>query len=155
MLFRQAKLASRAEHAVRIDATQLGLADRVPGREPRTLERERRLHAGAYVRRAADDLQERRAAARDLADGQLVGVRMALDREHFAHDDALEITGGRLDRLDLESAHREPRRERRGIASGIHPFAEPGEADAHVQPRLNCARKRRSFSKNMRRSLTA
>jgi hypothetical protein len=36
------------------------------------------------------------------------------------------------------------------------PFAEPGETDAHGrQPRLNCARKRRSFSKNMRRSFTA
>ena len=42
-------------------------------------QRARRLHAGAHVRRAADDLRAARRAGIDLAHAQPVGVRMALD----------------------------------------------------------------------------
>ena len=45
--------------------------------------RERRLDAGGDVRRAANDLMLPGAVVDD-ADGQLVGVRMALDAEHLA-----------------------------------------------------------------------
>jgi hypothetical protein len=56
---------------------------------------------------------------------------VALDRKDLAHDDALEFARSRVDRLDFDAAHCQPRAERRRIDSGIHPFTEPGEADAH------------------------
>ncbi len=155
VLFGKPEFACRAQHARRLDAAEPRLPDHFAGSESCAFECERRLHAGAHIGRAADDLQASRAAGRDLADGQLVGTRMLLDGQHFPDDDALEIARSRLDRFDLDPAHRETRGQRSRVHAGIHPFAEPGKADAHAQPRLNCARKRRSFSKNMRRSLTA
>ncbi len=129
----QAELARRAQHARGLDAAQRRARDREAARKPGALERERRLHPGMNVGCAADD-RERLAAARDLADGQLVGPRMALDRQHLADHDAGEGLRGRLDRLDLDTAHGQARAQGRGIPAGVDPLVEPCEADAHLSP---------------------
>src|SRR5262249_20281843 len=67
--------------------------------------RQRRLQPDARVRRAADDLQRRILADRDLADAQLVGIRMRLARDDLADHHAVEPRAEGLDRLDFESGH--------------------------------------------------
>ena len=111
VLLRQPEFARGAKHAVRLDAAQLCPADHAAAGEPRTHDGQRCFHASADVGRPAYDLQHCRAAARDLADGQLVGVGVAVDREHLADHDALEVARGGLDRFNLEAAHGEARRE--------------------------------------------
>ena len=44
----------------------------------------------------------------DLADRQLVGIRMTFDRPDQADDDALERRRDRLVGFDLEARHRQP-----------------------------------------------
>ena len=64
--------------------------------------REHALHAGARVRRAADDLH-RAAAGVDDADLQPVGVGMLLGFDDGSDDEAVVLAGRVLDRLDLEA----------------------------------------------------
>ena len=58
-------------------------------------------------------------------------------------------------RFDLEARASSAGAPVRCVAPGhVDPFAQPGQRQLHDQPPRNCARKRRSFSKNSRRSLT-
>jgi len=55
--------------------------------------------------------------------------------------------------FELETAHGQAGTEFLPAPRNIDEFTQPRQRDSH-QPALNCARKRRSFSKNRRRSLT-
>ena len=84
----KAKLARRAQHAERLDATQLRLLDLEVARQHRADHRERRLHAGSRVRRAADDLH---ALAVPVSTGHTLSLSASgccYALEDVAHDDA-------------------------------------------------------------------
>ena len=110
----------------------------------------------AHVRRAADDLQFF-AAVRHAADIELLGVGMLGHAQHFADDDAAQRGTGALDAFDLQARHRQRVRQRRHVIAGVDPFAQPLQTDLSLgqdDAQANCLRKRRSFSKYMRMSLT-
>ncbi|MDT4829886.1 hypothetical protein FQZ97_633200 [compost metagenome] len=98
------QFGGRAEHAVGLDATQLGLLDLEVAGQFGADHGEGDLQAGAHVGRAAHDL-EGLAAVADLADAQLVGVRVLFGAQHLAHDHAAEGTGHRGDAVDFEAGH--------------------------------------------------
>ena len=102
MLVGKLKLSLRQKHAVRLDAPDLGLGEReIDARHIASDRREHAFEACARVRRAANDLQELGAGI-DLADLQLVGVRMLLGFEHLRHRERRE-RGRRIEHLlDLE-----------------------------------------------------
>ena len=118
----------------------------------------RRSRTGAFMPAAALGAPQtmRKALGRtdvDRAHAQAIGVRMRIDLVDPAHDDAGEGRGGRLGRLDLEPGHRQPFAQARGIERGIDHRAQPAFGEFHGDL-ANWRRKRRSFSKNRRRSLT-
>ncbi len=104
VLFADLQLLGRAEHAVGLDAAQLGLLDLEVARQFGADHGEGDLQARAHVGRAADDL-EGLATVADLADAQLVGVRVLLGRQHLADDHAAERAGNRDHGVDLEAGH--------------------------------------------------
>ena len=76
--------SSRSEHSMPFDTTPrigLGLQRELGAGDVAAERREHADHAGARVGRAAHDL-DHAAAGIDLADLQLVGVRMLLGLEH-------------------------------------------------------------------------
>ena len=69
--------------------------------------REHADHAGARIRRAADDLHRRACAGVDHADAQPVGVGMLLGRDHARDRERRQRLRLVLDALDLEPDHRQ------------------------------------------------
>ena len=102
MLVGKLKLSLRQKHAVRLNAPDLGLGEReIDARHIASDRREHAFEARASVRRAANDLQALGAGI-DLADLQLVGVRMLLGFEHLRHLERRK-RGRRIEHLlDLE-----------------------------------------------------
>ena len=86
-------------------------------------QRDRDRRAGLEVPRAADDLARVPLPHVDLADAQPVGVRVRVDREHAADEEAAEVAvevrdadvdhALDLERRDREPIARSPRRSRR------------------------------------------
>ena len=112
------------DHPARGLAAKLALVERlVEDREERTGQRDRDGRAGLEVPGAADDLAGIALPHVDLADAESVGVRVRVDREHAADQEAAEIPVevGHTDvehALDLERGDgkpvaRSPRRSRR------------------------------------------
>ena len=94
--------------------------------------REHALHAGAGVRRAADDLH-RIAARVDHAELQPVGVRVRL-RLDDAGDDEAVIFGRRiLDALDLEADAGQRVDDLGEGGRGVEMIDEPGEGEFHCK----------------------
>jgi len=78
----------------------------------------------------------------DLADLQPVGVRVLLDTEHAADDEALERRDAVVvDRLDLRAGHRKALLDAVDVQVGVAVVAQPAQRDEHQ----NCSRKRRSL----------
>ena len=102
--FTDLQLGLRAEHAVGLDAPQLGLLDLEVAGQFGTDHRERDLQARAHIRRAADHLEGLRTIA-DLAHTQLVGIRVLFGAEDFTDDHAAERAGGRRHAIDLKTGH--------------------------------------------------
>src|SRR6185437_11707679 len=165
----QPEFQFRAEHAFGLHAAnhrglegdRVGelagaLAMRAAG-QPRTDFGERRRHPGARVRRPTDDLEMPRRAGVNFALIQAIGVGMAFDVEHLGNKHAVESRCAMLDALDLESGHREAPAQLVDIGLERDEFLEPTERQLHDAASLaerNWLRKRRSFSKNRRRSST-
>ncbi len=126
----KAELAGRAEHPERLHAPQLRLADLQAARQLRTDGRERRLHARARVRRAADDLQGLGPRAH-TAHAERVGVRVLHPLDDLAHHDARQRRRRRFDGLDLEARHREARGEVLRLGRDAQPILQPVDRDAH------------------------
>ena len=102
MLVGELQLALREQHAARFDAADLRLGQgHVDAGHIGADRCEDALEAGACVGRAAHDLQPL-AAGIDLADLELVRVRMLLARQHLRDAEVLERIGGIEHFLDLE-----------------------------------------------------
>ncbi|KAG1245240.1 hypothetical protein G6F65_021338 [Rhizopus arrhizus] len=85
----QAQFLGRAQHAVGLDAAQLGRLD-LQLADLRTNHRQRRDQARARVRRTADDLQQLALPGIDPAHLQAVGFRMADGLDDACHDHVIE-----------------------------------------------------------------
>jgi hypothetical protein len=142
----EAEIFRGAEHALALDAADRGLPD-LAARQLGAHLRQRHPHADAHVRRAADHTIGF-TARRDGAHGELVGVRVLADRAHFGGDHAGDRGHRGLVGLDFDARHRQPLGELRAGQLGITEASQPALGNDHE----NCSRKRRSPSKNSRRS---
>ena len=88
-------------------------------------------HAGARIRRAADDLDRLAVAGVDHADAQPVGVGMLLRLDHVRDDIRREQLALVLDALDLEPDHRELGHDVVERRIGVEMFFQPGEGEFH------------------------
>ena len=96
----------------------------------------------------------------DTEGAGLDGVVVAEVLQVGKHPDAdrlsvCKVSAGALgiDTVDFEPQHGQLMLERRRIEIGIDPLTQPGFCNLH-RTYLNCRRKRRSFSKNVRKSVT-
>ncbi len=81
---------------------------------------------------------------------------MPARRQDFADDNAVEAVAMRLDTVHLVADHRQSVREFIRLHGRIDPFTQPFFGEFHLPTfrYLNWRKKRRSFSKNVRRSST-
>ncbi len=86
VLFRQAQLARRAQHAERGHTTQLGLLD-LETRQFGPDQCARHFHAGFRIRRAAHDLQRLTLPDIDLTDLETIRIRMFFGGDNMPDDD--------------------------------------------------------------------
>jgi hypothetical protein len=141
VLLAQAQLALRADHALGLHPTDPGALDPEIARKGRADRRDGHLQLGPDVRGAANDLERLSTAHVDRAQGELVGVGVALTGQHLSDDDVGQAGREGLDPLDL--GHRE------GQVVGHALGRAPLEVDVSAQPapgelHANCSRKRRS-----------
>ncbi len=78
---------------------------------------------------------------------------MLFGRDNLGHDDTVESGAFDVHSVHFEAQHCQLVLERLRIEVRIDPFSQPRLYDLHGVY-LNCRRKRRSFSKNVRRSVT-
>ena len=145
----QTQLAGRAQHALGLDAADAAAPDLVSVRQPRPHQRHGRAHARVHVVRAAHHAQGFAAADIHRAQGQAIGLRVWGDLDHLRHHDFAHGRRQRCGAVHLETRGGELLDQGVGIHGRIGPFAQPLLADFH---RRNCSRKRRSLSKNRRKS---
>lgn len=124
------QLSLRAQHAVGLNTTQLGLLDLEVARQLGTDHGKRDLQARAHIRRSAHDLKGFRTVA-DLAHTQFIGIRVLLGAQHFAHYHAAENTGGRGNAIDLKTGHRQTRNQRVAIYLRAYPATQPLFTEFH------------------------
>ncbi len=148
----QAQFGDGAKHSRRLDAPQLRPLQLRAVRQHGAGQRQGRAHAGAHVRRPADDLRLL-AAGGYAADAEPVGVRMRAHGQHLADHDALQPGTEALCAVHFQPGQRQALDQCVCGQIGIHPAAQPCLADLH-RP-ANCSRKARSLSKNVRRSRTS
>ncbi len=103
-LFTDLQLGSRAQHAVGLNAPQLGFFDFEIAGQLGTDHGERNPQARSHVRRTANNLEGFTAIA-DLAHTQLVGVRMLFSAKHLSHHNTAEYAGGQRHAVDLKTGH--------------------------------------------------
>ena len=153
-----ARPSSFAEHSMPADSTPRSFAALIvqSARQHRAHRGERRLQ----TERAHSPRRRRSAAARravsTLADAQLVGFRMRRDRRRSRPTTTpLNAGAAGSSAFDFEARKRQATREllRRSQGMSTH-SREPGQRQLHDHPPRNWRRKRRSFSKNSRRSFT-
>ena len=137
MVVAEADLVLGEDHPARGLAAELALVERlVEDRQERAGQRDRDGRAGLEVPRAADDLARVALPHVDLAHAQPVGVRMRLDLEHAADEEAADVAVD-VRHADVDHAlHLDGRREQpvgdllRSRVDG-DVLAEPGERRAH------------------------
>ncbi len=134
VVLRQTQFARRAQHAGGLHAAHLGHADLHASGQFRAHAGERHLQAGGRVGRATHDLQAFARAVVDLANAQLVGVRVRGDFDDVRDDHAGEGGRGGLGFFDFQAGHREPVREFIGCDRRIDQRTQPGFGKLHDQP---------------------
>ena len=144
-----AQLLGRAQHALRIHAAQLGGLDGDASGQRGADRGQRRLQARARVGRAADDLH-RAGAGGDLAHLQAVGLGVFFAGQDFSHEHAVQAFAQHLRVLDFQADGGEARGQLVARGGYGDVLAQPAFGELHA----NCLRKRASFSKKLRRSLT-
>ncbi|CAI8840095.1 hypothetical protein EMIT043CA1_230055 [Pseudomonas brassicacearum] len=137
--FANLQLGLGAQHAVGLDAAQLGFLDLEVARQFGTDHGERDLQARAHVGRATDDLEGFRAIA-DLANPQFVSVWVLLGAQHLAHYHTAEITGGRRDAIDLKAGHRQASNQLVPTYLRAYPAAQPLFTEFHPAPLIDSLR---------------
>ncbi len=153
--FAESQLALRTKHPLAGDATQLRPLDLQSAWQLPADQGHRRPHARVDIRRAANDFQGRLGTDLDLTDLQLVRIRMRRDTCDPADRHGRKCRGRGRGAVDLEPRHGELRDDPGRVHGRVHPLAEPALADFHrTAPWLNWRRKRKSLSKNSRKSLT-
>ena len=100
VILRQAELALRTEHALRLHAANYGCLQRRLLAKLRANESERRNHAGLHVGRAAHDFELAFGAGIHVDQIQPVRVRMLLDVDDARREHARESGSELLDVLD-------------------------------------------------------
>ena len=133
MVFTRFQLLGGAEHAVAFDPADLARLLVQREIQARNIRPQRRIdadHAGAGVRRAADDLLHP-VHGLDRADFQLVGVRMLFGGDHLGRGEGRKARGGILDALDLQAGHRHRLDDfvERGL--GFQVLFQPGQGEFH------------------------
>ena len=142
------------DHPARGLAAKLALVERlVEDRQERAGKRDRDRRARLEVPGAAHDLPRVALPHVDLADAQPVGVRVRLDLEHAADEEAAEVAvdvghADVEDALDLRCRREQPFGDLARGRIDRDVLAEPGERDAHQ----NCPRSRGSLRQSSRRS---
>ena len=149
-VFGNAEFLGRTEHAGGLDAAHLGDLDREVAGQSGAGQGARHAQADGDIRRTADDGRRLAATGIDLADIQTVGIRMLDDFQHLGDDDVVELGRDRLQSFDFEAGHGQQMGQFLARQPGVDEGAQPGFGEFHA----NCLRKRRSPSKNRRRSLT-
>ena len=105
---RQSQLLERAHHAVGDFAAQLALGDFHTAGQRGLVQRDRADFAhrvGGHVGRTGDDLDGFALPHVDLANLEVVGVRMIDDRQHLAGHDVFDLCAEVVDLLDLGAGH--------------------------------------------------
>ena len=145
-LFRKLKFGGRAHHAVRNDtAHRLLLKRDLRAGNVRAERREHSEHAGARVRRAADDFHQRLALGDlDLHDLQLVGVWMLLGFDDARDRECAERLRRIFDAFDLEPDRRQLRRDLIDRGLRVEMILEPGEREFHLFAFSSTTRRRAS-----------
>ena len=107
----QAQLLERAHHAVGDLAAQLASGDLDPAGQGGLVQRDRAdltHRIGGHVGRAGDDLDRLALPHVELADFEMVGVRMVNDRQHLAGHDVFDLRAEVENLLDLGAGHGKP-----------------------------------------------
>ena len=133
VLVRQLELAHRAHHAAALDpADRRDLERQVTSGDIHARRAEHAFHAGARVRRAADDLDRIAVAGGDGQDAQLVGPRMRRCGQHLGDDEGGEPCGWICHAFDLEAdlSQRVDDAVERGV--GHKMVAEPRQGEFHA-----------------------
>ena len=174
-----AELARGAQHSLRFDAAHRRRGDAKAAGKLRADGCARRLHAGGGVGRAADDAQALGRADVDRAHAQAIGVRMRIDLVDPARRRRRRRAGRparttRLRARPSSAVRTSPRcraADRPSCAASVRRISSESSAPARPPEgrwrllggserserggrHANWRRKRRSFSKNRRRSLT-
>ena len=145
-IVREPEFLCRAQHASALYASQVCLFD-IDSGQFRTHSRQGRHHADPNIRRAANH-PEFFLADIDRADGQLVRIRVFLHRQHFSDHDTRERRRDRRAGLHFQPRHGEQMGKLVDGNPEIDEAAKPVFRNDHE----NWRRKRRSPSKNSRRS---
>ena len=150
----EADLVLGEDHPARQLAAQRALVERArEARQEHAREADRDGGADAEVPGAADDLPRLALPHVDLAELELVGVRVLVGGDHLADAQVGEVVAlvGDADvdhPLDLERGDREPPRDLVRVGVDADVVAQPGEWRSHQ----NCLEKRRSLRQSSRRS---
>ena len=108
MVFGEAKLEARAQHARALDPAHHADRDRdVLARNIGARRRENALHARTRIRRATDDLHGLAIANIDHTDAQTIRIRMLLGGDHIGGDIGRKFFGRIFHTLDLEANFRQ------------------------------------------------
>ena len=159
MVVAKLELGGRAQHAVQFDAADdaLGEGELLAGNVGSD-GREHAFHAGARVRRAADDLH-RLAACVDDADPQPVGVGMLIGFNDGSDNEAVVLLARVLDQLDLKADAGQRIDDLGQRSRCVEVVFQPGEGEFHNRDLLRGLAIRRiaslSFSLLSRRSIIA
>jgi len=125
------KLGAGAEHAVGDDAADGPRFERNAGAwNGRADRREGGDEAGARVRGAANDF-ELALRGFDLADLQLVGVRVLRRTDDARNRERCELLAGVLDGFDFETSHGHALDDIVDAGIGLQMLFEPGEREFH------------------------
>eukprot|EP01022_Parablepharisma_sp_SALTPOND_P031134 TRINITY_DN785_c0_g5_i1.p2 TRINITY_DN785_c0_g5~~TRINITY_DN785_c0_g5_i1.p2 ORF type:complete len:1059 (-),score=367.39 TRINITY_DN785_c0_g5_i1:4151-7327(-) len=116
MVFGELELARRAQHALRLHATQLADLDLErlaigTRRQHRAHHGARHLQANPHIGSAADDIEDAAGMDVDAADVQTIRIRVLGDFQHFTHDHIGEGGRDRFDFLDFQAGHGQQMRE--------------------------------------------
>ena len=121
----EAEFDRRTQHAIGDHAANLRLAQLHAIRQRDARLCERGFQPDTYVRSAADDVEQRAAAVGDLADAELVGIRVSAAFDDLTDDDIFERLPLVNQAVDLVAEHGQPMGEFLGGHVGTHPLAKP------------------------------
>ena len=120
-----AQLAAAAEHALGQHAAQLAGFDFLAAGQLRAVEADGNDFAAVQILRAGYDLQRPLAAHVDLADPEVIGIRVALQREHAAGDDVVNFGAKRLIALHAGAGEHHAVGIDRRVGGNVGIFANP------------------------------